>query len=386
MLKKGELMAKRDYYEVLGLTKSASKDDIKSAYRKLAKKYHPDINKEPGAEEKFKEVQEAYDVLYDDNKRQMYDQFGMAAFEQGSSTGGAGNPFQGGGFAGQGFGGVDLNDIFSSFFGGGPRRQSNPTGPQRGDDNLMRVKIGFMDAILGKKITVPITYDEQCEYCHGTGAKTPNDIQTCSRCNGTGYIRTTQRTLFGVMENQTVCPDCGGSGKKVTTPCEHCGGKGYNRVKRDVEVNVPAGINAGQQIRLKGKGSKGRNGGENGDMYLEIVIAPHEHFKRDGNDIHLTVPLSFADAALGTKIEVPTVYGDVEVTIPAGTQPDQILRLKGRGVKDLRKGTPGDQYLHLNIQTPTKLSKKEKDLLEEFRKVSSGEDSLFAKFKKKFKA
>lgn len=377
-------MAKRDFYEVLGISKSASKDEIKSAYRKLAKKYHPDLNKEPGAEEKFKEVQEAYDILYDDKKRQMYDQFGMAAFEQGSSTGGAGNPFSGAGFSGAGFGGVDLGDIFSSFFGGG-RSRARSYGPRRGDDTLQRIRISFMDAINGQKVKVPVSYYEKCEHCNGTGAKSPSDIHTCSQCNGTGYIRTQQRTIFGVMEGQDVCPTCHGSGKTIANKCEDCGGTGYKYIKRDVEVNIPAGINAGQQIRLKGKGDKGANGGDNGDLYLEIVISPHQYFKRDGNDIHLEVPISFVDATLGTKIDVPTVYGEVTVDVPAGTQPNQILRLKGRGIKDMRKGTPGDQYIHIQIKTPTKLSKKQKELLEEYRTNEEKGESFFEKFKKAFK-
>ncbi len=377
-------MAKRDFYEVLGISKGASKDDIKSAYRKLAKKYHPDINKEPGAEEKFKEVQEAYDILYDDQKRQMYDQFGMAAFEQGASTGGSGNPFQGGGFSSQGFGDINLGDIFSSFFGGGPRQRTS-RGPQRGDDNLLRVKISFMDAILGKKISVPITYDETCERCHGSGAKDASSIHTCSRCGGTGYIRTQQRTLFGMMENQSVCPDCGGTGKVIGDKCPDCGGKGYKRVKRDVEVNVPAGINAGQQIRLKGKGGRGSQGGENGDLYLEIVIVPHEFYKRDGNDIHMDIPLSFVDVTLGTTIDVPTVYGDVEVKIPEGSQPNDILRLKGRGIKDMRKGTPGDMYLHLKVETQTKLSKEQKQILENYKSTIKAGESVYERFSKRFR-
>ncbi len=377
-------MAKRDFYEVLGVNKSASKDEIKSAYRKLAKKYHPDINKEPGAEEKFKEVQEAYDVLYDDQKRQMYDQFGMAAFEQGASTGGQGNPFQGGGFSSQGFGDINLGDIFGSFFGGGQRQRRN-TGPQRGDDSLLRVRIGFMDAILGKKIVVPVQYDETCEKCHGTGAKSPEDIHTCSRCGGTGYIRTTQRTLFGMMENQSPCPDCGGTGKIVANKCPDCNGKGFKHVKRDVEVNVPAGINAGQQIRLKGKGGRGTQGGENGDLYLEIIINPHDFFKRDGNDIHLDVPLSFVDVTLGTTIVVPTVYGDVEVKVPEGSQPNSILRLKGRGIKDMRKGTPGDMYLHLVVETQTKISKEQRKILEDYKNTIKSGDSTYEQFKKRFR-
>lgn len=378
-------MAKRDFYEVLGINKTATKDEIKSAYRKLAKKYHPDINHDPDAPEKFKEVQEAYDILYDDKKRQMYDQFGMAAFEQGASTGGAGNPFQGGGFSSQGFGGVDLGDIFSSFFGGGARRAGANVGPRRGDDTAQRVRIDFMDAIMGKKILVPISYDERCDACGGTGAKTPNDVHTCDQCGGKGYINTTQRTIFGVVENQSVCPKCGGSGKIVTDKCPKCSGKGYIHIKRNLEVNVPAGINAGQQILIKGKGERGINGGDNGDLYLEIVIVPHKYFRRDGNDIHIDVPISFVDATLGKTIDVPTVYGDVEVDIPAGTQPNQILRLKGRGIKDMRKGTPGDEYIHIIVSTPKKISSEQRKLLEEFQAKEKKGDSIFDKFKDAFK-
>ena len=378
-------MAKRDFYEVLGVNKSASKDEIKSAYRKLAKKYHPDINHDADAPEKFKEVQEAYDVLYDDKKRQMYDQFGMAAFEQGASTGGAGNPFHGGGFSSQGFGDVDLGDIFSSFFGGGRSKSSQNYGPQRGDDTLQRIRVPFMDAILGKKVLVPVSYDEKCSTCNGTGAKSPSDIETCPDCNGRGYVRTQQRTIFGVMEGQTTCPKCGGSGKIIKEKCPDCQGKGYKHIKRDMEVNIPAGINAGQQIVVKGKGGRGINGGQNGDLYLEIVIIPHDYFRREGNDIHIDVPISIIDAILGKKIDVPTVYGDVEVDIPSGTQPNQILRLKGRGIKDLRKGTPGDQYIHMIVKTPTKISKEQKALLEQYQQLDIKEDSIFDKFKKAFK-
>ena len=378
-------MAKRDFYEVLGISKSATNDEIKSAYSKLAKKYHPDINHDADAPEKFKEVQEAYDILYDDKKRQMYDQFGMAAFENGGSTGGAGNPFQGGGFSSQGFGGVDLGDIFNSFFGGGSTRSSQNYGPQRGNDTLSRVRISFMDAINGKTITMPITYDENCSTCGGTGAKTSNDIKTCPDCGGRGYIRTQQRTIFGVMENQTTCPKCGGTGTIITDKCPDCGGKGYKRVKKDMDVNIPAGINSGQQLRVAGKGERGVNGGPNGDLFLEIIVSPHQYFTRDGNDIHIEIPLDFIDAILGVKIDVPTVYGDCEVEIPAGTQPNQIIRLKGRGVKDLRKGTPGDEYVHIKLQTPTKISKEQRKLLEEYKKSETKGESFFEKFKKAFK-
>lgn len=379
------MAAKRDYYDVLGVNKSANKDEIKSAYRKLAKKYHPDLNHEPGAEEKFKEVQEAYDVLYDDKKRNLYDQFGHAAFEQGASSGGAGNPFSGAGFSSQGFGDVDLGDIFSSFFGGSSRRSRQNVGPQRGDDSLMRVRVNFMDAVLGKKVSIPVSYDEKCVYCNGSGAASPSDIHTCHECGGRGYVKTQQRTLFGIMENQSVCPVCHGSGKTITKSCPHCNGKGYTRIKRDLTVNIPAGINVGQQIRIQGKGERGINGGENGDLYLEMVINEHPFFKRDGNDIHLDIPIGFVDAALGTTIDVPTVYGEVEVRVPSGSQPGTTLKLKGRGIKDMRKGIPGDEYIHLVIKTPSSLSRDEKAILERYKSLRGQYDPDYLRFQKNFK-
>ena len=218
-----------------------------------------------------------------------------------------------------------------------------------------------------------------------TGAKDPSSIKTCDHCKGRGYVTTQQRTLFGVMEQQSVCPTCGGSGKIITDKCPECQGKGYKHIKRDLEVNIPAGINAGQQIVIRGKGEAGRNGGENGDLYLEIVIIPHEFFRRDGNDIHIDVPISFVDATLGKKVDIPTVYGDAEVEIPAGVQPNQILRLKGRGIKDMRRGTPGDQYIHVIVKTPTKISKAQRKLLEDYQKGEDEKDSFFEKFKKSFK-
>lgn len=374
---------KRDYYEVLGVKKNASKDEIKSAYRKLAKTYHPD-NKETGNEAKFKEVQEAYDILYDDNKRSTYDQFGHAAFEQAGGNPGA-NPFQGG-FGGFGFGdgGVDLGDIFSSFFGGG-RRSNNTTGPRRGDDILQRVKIDFMDAINGKDIEITLDHDETCKTCGGTGAKSPSDVQVCSNCRGRGTVRIQRQTILGAMASEETCPTCGGSGKTIANKCPDCNGKGYKSSRIKLPVHIPAGINNGQQIRKQGFGERGRNGGQNGDLYVEILVKEHPNFQRDGNNIHIEVPLDVVDACLGTKIDVPTVYGEAELTIPEGTQPGQILRMKGCGVKDLRSGKPGDQYVHLNIKVPTSLSKEQKELLNKFKEASKPNDSWFTKFKKAFK-
>lgn len=372
---------KRDYYEVLGVQKNASKDEIKSSYRKLAKKYHPD-NKETGSEAKFKEVQEAYDILYDDQKRSAYDQFGHAAFEQAGGNPG-GNPFNGG-FGGFGDG-VDLGDIFSSFFGGGSRRQrSNPTEPRRGNDTVMRVKVDFMDAILGRDVNISINVDEKCSTCNGTGARSASDIKTCSHCGGRGYVNTQRRSLFGVVQSQEECPYCGGTGKIIENKCPDCGGKGYIRKKKEVKVHILAGINNGQQIRVSGMGERGYNGGPNGDLYVEVVIKPHSTFQRDGNDIHIEVPLDAVDAALGTKLDIPTVYGDVTLVIPAGTQPGQVMRMKGQGVKDLRTGKPGDQYVHLNIKIPTVLSKEQKELLEKYKSTTKPNESWFAKFKRAF--
>lgn len=371
------MATKRDYYEVLGLKKGASKDEITKAYRTLAKKYHPDINKSPDAPQKFEEIQEAYDVLKDDAKRAQYDRFGQAAFEQGSSMGGAGNPF-GNGFASGGFGDVDLGDIFSSFFGGGMggRRTRASSGPRKGEDALYRIKISFMDAVNGKTVTIPVTYDEPCEHCHGTGAESPNDYRSCPDCGGTGRVRTRQQTLFGVMEQESTCPRCHGTGKIVTKPCSSCGGQGYSRVRKDLEVKIPAGIASGQQIRVQGRGGRGSGGGPNGDLYVEVSVDPDSRFTREGNDVHSNIALSFPDCALGTEVDVETVYGTLEVVVPSGTQPGQILKLKGKGIKDLRTGKPGDHYLHVEVRTPTDLTDREKELLKEFQaeeeKKSSG--------------
>ena len=372
---------KRDLYEVLGITKSASKDQIKSAYRKLAKQYHPD-NKETGDEAKFKEVQEAYDILYDDQKRSAYDQFGFAAFEQGAGQPGS-NPFEGGfGFGGES---VDLGDIFSQFFGGGRRTQRASNGPRRGNDTIVRVKVDFMDTINGRDIEIPMTIDETCSACNGSGAKSASDIKSCPQCGGAGYIRTQRRSLFGMVEQQETCPRCNGRGKIITSPCPNCGGKGYNRVKKNIKVHIIAGINNGQQIRVTGKGERGINGGPNGDLFVEVNVKPHQYFKREGNDIHLTIPIDFYDAILGTSVDVPTVYGEASLSIPSGTQPGQIFRMRGQGVKDLRSGKPGDQYVHLDIKMPTSLSRQQKELLNQYRDSNKKDDSLLAKFKKMFK-
>ena len=375
---------KRDLYEVLGIKKNASKDEIKSAYRKLAKKYHPD-NKETGDEAKFKEIQEAYDILYDDQKRAAYDQFGFAAFEQAGGNPGA-NPFEGGGFGGFGDGGSIFDDVINSFFGGG-RRNTQRTGPRRGNDRAVIMNIDFMDAIKGGTYTITLTVDETCPRCKGTGAKDPSSIKKCSQCGGLGYVRYQRRSLFGVIESQEACPTCGGAGKVVTDRCPECGGKGYSRKKKDIDVKVYGGINSGQQIVVPGYGERGVNGGSNGDLLVEVRVKPHSVFTREGNDIHIQLPLDFADAALGTKINIPTVYGEGELVIPPGTQPGQILKLKGQGVKDTRNGRSGDQYVHIKVVIPSSLTKEQKALLEQYRTLTpkSESQSFIDKIKNLFK-
>ena len=375
---------KRDYYEVLGLSKGASEDDIKKAYRKLAKKYHPDINKAADAEEKFKEINEAYEVLSDPQKKATYDQFGHAGMDG----------FQGG--FGSGFGGMnmdDLGDIFSSFMGGmggfsgfdfgGRSSSSRRNGPIKGDNRYMSMDIEFLDAVHGVDKLVNLTVDKMCTSCDGTGAASKSDIDTCPTCRGSGRVTRQSRTAFGIFQQQSICPDCKGTGKRIKKICPHCNGQGYNTTKEQVEVSIPAGINTGQQVRLQGYGERGENGGPNGDLYIEIRVKPHRYFTREGSNIHVSVPISSVDATLGTTVDVPTAYGDVELKIPAGTQPGQQLRLKGYGIKNLRTNNVGDQYVKVDIEIPKKLTKEEKDLYEKL--ANRKKESVFDRFKKNFK-
>lgn len=372
---------KRDYYEVLGVSKSASADEIKRAYRKKAKQYHPDMNKEAGAEEKFKEVNEAYEILSDENKKAAYDRYGHAAFSQGGAGGGAGGF---GGFGGAGFEDVDLGDIFGSFFGGGGSRRRRDTGPMRGEDRLMRLTIEFMEAIKGVKKDIKVTYDEQCSHCHGTGAQNPEDVQVCPTCQGRGTVQQQVRSPFGTVVTEAECPTCHGAGKTVKNNCTHCHGKGFVNKTVTVQLDIPAGIDSHQQLRVGGKGGRGRNGGPNGDLFVEIQVRPHKYFVREGRNIHIEIPISVVDAVLGCEIDCPTVSGDVKLKIPAGTQPNAVLRLKGKGVKDIRSDNYGDQYVKVNIQIPTKLDREEKECFEKLRKGTKKE-SLFDAFKKNFK-
>ena len=359
---------KRDYYEVLGLTKSASTDEIKKAYRTLAKKYHPDLNKAADAAEKFKEVQEAYEVLSDPEKKNRYDQYGFAGVDENYSNGFNFNGFSSGGFD-------DLNDIFGSFFGSGFRgsqssRSSN--GPIRGQDKYMEMSIDFMDAVRGLSKTITLEVEEQCSQCLGSGARSKDDIKVCPKCNGRGRILRQQQTMFGIMQSESICPDCNGTGKKIERKCPNCHGQGYVKKKIEVEVNIPAGIQSGQQLRIAGKGDRGYNGGDNGDLYIEINVIDSKQFERDGNDIYVSVSISAVDATIGCSIDVPTVYGDVELDIPAGTQPNQKFRLKGKGMKDVRSNNYGDEYVIVNIKIPSSLSRDEKDLYNQLKTIESG--------------
>ncbi|MDD2433916.1 MAG: molecular chaperone DnaJ [Bacilli bacterium] len=379
---------KRDYYEVLGVSKNASDAEIKKAYRTLAKKYHPDLNKAPDAEAKFKEVQEAYDILSDSSKKSLYDQYGFAGVDPQAAGSGAGAGGAGAGFGGfsQNFGDVDLGDIFSSFFGGGQQRQTQRSGPMKGEDRFIQIKIEFMDSVIGKTVPINLTVDEPCSNCGGTGADSPRDYETCSRCGGTGVVMATQNTPFGAIRTQTTCPNCRGRGKNIRVKCHVCGGQGYSKKRTTIDVKIPAGIASGQQIRVPNKGERGSNGGPNGDLYVEIIVASHNTFTREGRDIHIEIPLSFTDAALGCSIDVPTVYGDVELVVPAGIQDNQILRVKGKGFKDLRSSNYGDEFVHIKIKTPTKLSREEKDLYTRLKELEEkGSKSIFNRFKDTFK-
>lgn len=373
-------MSKRDYYEVLGVGKNASKDELKKAYRRLSKQYHPDINKEADATEKFKEIQEAYEVLSDDQKRARYDQFGHEDPTQG--FGGAG----GAGF--EGFGGFE--DIFNSFFGGGTRR-SDPNAPRQGADLQYTMTLSFEEAVFGTETTIEIPQDETCETCKGSGAKPGTTPETCSHCHGSGQLNVEQNTPFGKIVNRRVCQHCSGTGKIIKQKCSTCHGKGTVKKRNKIQIKVPAGVDDGQQLRVPGKGEPGINGGPAGDLYVVFQIKPHEFFERDGDDIYCEMPITFAQAALGDEIEVPTIHGKVKLKIPAGTQTGTRFRLKGKGVRNVRGYGQGDQHIRILVVTPTKLTDKQKELIREFADISGQgaldeqEESFFSKVKRAFK-
>ncbi|HWO97959.1 MAG TPA: molecular chaperone DnaJ [Bacillus sp. (in: firmicutes)] len=372
-------MSKRDYYEVLGVSKGATKDEIKKAYRKLSKKYHPDINKEADAAEKFKEIKEAYEVLSDDQKKAHYDQFGHTDPNQGF-----------GGFGGADFGGgFGFEDIFSSIFGGGRRR--DPNAPRQGADLQYTMTLSFEEAVFGKETTIDIPREETCDTCHGSGAKPGSKVETCSHCQGSGQVSVEQNTPFGRIVNRRTCHHCNGKGKIVREKCGTCHGAGRVNKNKKINVKIPAGVDDGQQLRVSGQGEPGFNGGPAGDLYVVFHVRPHEFFERDGDDIYCEMPLTFAQAALGDEIEVPTLHGRVKLKIPAGTQTGTKFRLKAKGVPNVRGYGQGDQHIIVRIITPTKLSEKQKQLLREFAELSGQDvvdeqhDSFFAKVKRAFK-
>lgn len=370
-------MNKRDYYEVLGVEKTASQDEIKSAFRKLAKKYHPDVSKEPDAAEKFKEAQEAYAVLSDDAKRKQYDQFGHAAFDQNGGQGGFGG-FQGG------FEDFDFGDIFENIFGGGfgfqgqsSRGRSNRA--TKGPDSLLRMKLSFEEAVFGCSKEISIDVTEDCKECDGRGGF---EEKSCERCHGSGTITSEQHTILGSFLSKTTCPECGGKGKTYARSCSACHGSGRIKTNKTLEVNVPSGIDNGDRLRLAGKGEVGRNGGPNGDLYLEFIVSEHEFFERDGDDIDLVVPLTMTEAILGCKKDIPTLYGNVKLSIPAGTENGDQQRLKGKGIKNDVEHRKGDMYVTMKVITPKKLSREQKQLIEKLSNtdLSDNEIKSFDKF------
>ncbi len=355
-------MADQDYYEVLGVARGASDEEIKKAYRRLAMKYHPDRNNgDKAAEEKFKQVGEAYSILSDPQKRAAYDRYGKAGIDPSAAAGGFGG-FGGFGQASEGFG--DFSDIFSEIFGGGAAGDRRRGGPKvfRGADVNYSLEITLEQAVSGAKTDIRVPVWEECETCHGTGCKPGTSKKACPHCGGRGTININR----GFLQVQQTCPYCHGTGEIISDPCPDCQGRGRNRKTKTLEINIPAGINDGQRIRIQGKGEPGPNGGPCGDLYVQIFIKPHEIFQREGDDLHADLPLSYATAALGGEVSVPTMGTEARITIPEGTQTGKIFRLRGKGVPHLHGSGNGDLYVHVFIETPVNLTAKQKKLLKDF--------------------
>ena len=379
---------KRDYYEVLGVSKSASDDEIKKAYRKMAKQYHPDLN--PGnaeAEAKFKECNEAYEVLSDADKKAKYDRFGHAGVDPNYGAGGGGFD----GFGGMGF---DMGDIFSSIFGSGfgggfGGGRANPNAPQRGGDIQTNITISFEEAAKGCRKTVEVNRVEVCDGCSGSGAAAGSTAKTCTQCGGSGQVTTQQRTILGVMQTQKPCPTCGGKGTVIPNPCAKCRGAGRIRRAAKVEVNIPAGIDDRQAVSVRSQGNKGINGGPAGDLRVGVNVRSHPYFERDGYNVWYQANISYVQAALGCELIVPTLDGAVKYTVPAGTQPGDVFKLKDRGIQNLNGRSKGDQLVRIEIVVPKKLSEKQKDMLRDFEadlnpaNVSTLNDEKKGFFKKK---
>ena len=363
-------MNKRDYYEVLGVDKNVSEAEIKSAFRKLAKKYHPDVSKEPDAAEKFKEAQEAYAVLSDANKRRQYDQFGHSAFDQ---MGGAGA-------SGFDFSDFDFSDIFGDIFGSGfgfGGRSSNRS--RRGNDTLVRIDLTFEEAVFGCKKDVKIDTMVECDSCNGKGG---HGEKTCQTCHGSGQVTSEQRTIFGSFATRSTCQTCHGKGVTYDTKCSKCHGEGRIRENKTVEVKIPAGVDTGNKLRLNGKGEAGVNGGPNGDLYLEFKVKSHPLFERDENDVYLTLPITITEAVLGCKKDVPTLNGTVKLSIPAGSKTNDKHRLKGKGIADPQTGRKGDMYVIIDIHIPKKISRDQKKLFEALSKTKLDDSDKFDKIRK----
>ncbi len=376
-------MNKKDYYEVLGVSKTATDEEIKRAFRKLAKQYHPDINKEPGAEEKFKEIGEAYAVLSDTNKRRQYDQFGHAAFENGGASGG------GAGFQGFNMGDIDLEDILGDLFGGGFRGFSGFGGssrassrPSKGEDIRVVLNLTFEEAAFGCEKDVKLNLTSECSRCKGKGGF---NEKTCRTCGGAGKVLEQAQTIFGYMQTQKTCPDCKGRGKTYETICDECHGKGVVEKVKTLTVTIPEGVDEGYQLRLSGKGNAGLNGGPNGDVFIEFKIKEHPLFERDGADIYLEVPVTITDATLGCKKEIPTLYGNIILEIKAGTQNYTKLKIKGKGIKLPNSISKGNMYAVVNIIIPTKLDRKQKALLQDLAQTDLEDSQEFKNFNKYMK-
>ena len=367
-------MSKRDYYEVLGVNRNASPDEVKNAFRNLARQFHPDVNKSPDAEEKFKEINEAYGVLSDADKRAAYDRYGHSGVNyQGMPD----------------FSNIDLQDILEGFFGfggfgNGARRSRNA--PHRGADLSSRIRLTFEEAVFGVEKEIEIVRDEKCTVCNGSGAEPGSNPRVCSTCNGQGEVRQVHQTFLGSMVQVVTCPNCGGKGEVIEKPCSNCHGRGLERKTIKKSVAIPAGVDNGNQIRLANEGQPGLNGGPNGNFYLEIEIEPHKYFRRKGNDIMLDLDINIAQASLGDEIRIPTVDGDVDLRIPPGTQPGKVFRLRDKGVPFIRKNNRGDQLVTVNVQVPSSLSDNQRKLLEELGKtmgteIKNQERSFFDKLK-----
>ena len=374
---------KRDYYEVLGVSRGASEDEIKKAYKKMARKYHPDLN--PGdktAEEKFKEVNEAYEVLSDADKKARYDQYGHAGVDPNFGAGGFGGGFDGS------FDFGDLGDIFGSFFGGGfgGGRRTNPNAPQRGESIRMSIAISFEEAAFGCEKAVTVEPYETCDTCHGNGCAPGTSPEVCPDCHGTGTVQVRRQTPMGVFATSSPCPKCGGKGRIIHQPCKDCRGSGMVRKKKTIQASIPAGIDNGQTISIRGQGNAGKNGGPAGDLLITITVRPHEMFRREGTSVLCEAPITFTQAVLGAELEIPTIDGKVKYTLPEGTQSGTTFRLKGKGIPSINGRGRGDQYVTVYIETPKNLNKEQKEALKKFAETM-GESNYEEqkKFFKKFK-